>query len=56
MYAWPGLTEHGVYLRYRSMKFISTIAIALSLLSFVPVTASAEWEDTSKGGQQRWAY
>jgi hypothetical protein len=40
------------------MKLVTRIVIALSLLSFAPVAASAsgEWFDTSKGSQQRWGH
>ena len=40
------------------MKIVTKLILALSLLSFVPVAASAasDWQDTSKSGQQRWGY
>lgn len=39
------------------MKIITKLVVALSLLSVIPVAASAdEWRDTSKGSQQRWGY
>jgi hypothetical protein len=40
------------------MKMISKLVVALSLLAFAPVAASAasDWQDTSKSGQQRWGY
>jgi hypothetical protein len=44
-------------LERHAMKLITRLVIALSLLSFAPVAASAgDWYDTSKGGQQRWGY
>lgn len=40
------------------MKIITKLVIALSLLSFVPVAASAasDFRDTSKAGQGLWGY
>lgn len=40
------------------MKLITKLVIALSLLSFAPLAASAasDFYDTSKGSQQRWGY
>ncbi len=40
------------------MKLVTRIVVALSLLAFAPVAASAasDWQDTSKSGQQRWGY
>jgi hypothetical protein len=39
------------------MKMITKLVIALSLLSFAPLAASADdFLDTSKGSQQRWGY
>ena len=43
----------GANLEVRTMKIIATLAIALSLLTFVPVAASA---DDFLGDQQRWTY
>jgi hypothetical protein len=40
----------------RNMKTIAKLVIALSLMSFVPAVASADWADTSQGSQQRWTY
>jgi hypothetical protein len=40
------------------MKIVTRLVVALSLLALVPAAASAagDWQDTSKGGQQRWGY